>query len=278
MADLLEILITLLPEFDLPEPETKYTLKDGKRQIELLMAFRDEKIGIRRGGSLETMAVSDWTVWECETEERARVVCAAIAKAMGIEPSVLRLDFSRVAYLLDAQQFDSAREELDVIQGKIQMGHPDWDKCEDYRKKIRKALKSAKRTEEAAETPIMPQISFVNLLKADARRISISDIPDFNILGLFSPQDESLSAVDAVWVAQVIGGKATVWAACLEGNPAYAQDPSWETVGSEVELLQTLLMKLGNTATFIWEASGYLLLLQRWHRRAVGSPLPPGLN
>jgi len=278
MADLLEILITLLPEFDLPEPETKYTLKDGKRQIELLMAFRDEKIGIRRGGSLETMAVSDWTVWECETEERARVVCAAIAKAMGIEPSVLRLDFSRVASLLDAQQFDSAREELDVIQGKIQMGHPDWDKCEDYRKKIRKALKSAKRTEEAAETPIMPQISFVNLLKADARRISISDIPDFNILGLFSPQDESLSAVDAVWVAQVIGGKATVWAACLEGNPAYAQDPSWETVGSEVELLQTLLVKLGNTATFIWEASGYLLLLQRWHRRAVGSPLPPGLN
>ena len=182
MADILDILIDLLPEFDLPEPETKFTLKEGDRQIELLMAFRDEKIGIRRGGSLETIAVSDWTVWECETEERARVVCAAIAKAMGIEPSVLRLDFSRVASLLAAQQFDSAREELDALQNKIQMGHPDWDKCEDYRKKIRKALRSAKKTDAATEAQDIPQISFVNLLKADASRISLSDIPDFNIL------------------------------------------------------------------------------------------------
>jgi len=228
MADILDILIDLLPEFDLPEPETRYFLMEGDRQIEFLMAFRDKKIGIRRGGSLETIALSDWTVWECETEERARVVCAAIAKAMGIEPSVLRLDFSRVATLLAAQQFESARDELDALQAKIQMGHPDWDKCEDYRKKIRMAARGARTTDSATNAPMIPQISFVVLLKADAKRISLSDIPDFNILGLFSPQDESLNAVDAVWVAQIRAGKATVWAACLEGNPAYANDPSWK--------------------------------------------------
>lgn len=278
MADILGILIDLLPEFDLPEPETAYSLKEGDRQIELLMAFPEHRIGIRRGGSLETITFGDWAVWECNSEERARVVCAAIAKTMGIEPSVLRLDFSRVKTLLDAQQFESAREELDALQKKIQMDHPDWDRCEDYRKKIRIAIKGEKKTDAKTTTPEMPKISIVGLLKADAERISLPDIPDFNLLGLFSPQDESLSAVDAVWVAQIRGGKATVWAACLEGNPAYAQDPSWETVGSEVELLQTLLDKIGAAGTFVWEAVRHLTLLERWHRRSIGMPLPAELN
>ena len=278
MADILNILIDLLPEFDLPEPEANYLLKAADRHIELLMAFRDQKIGIRKGGALDTTMVGGWTVWECDSAERARVVCAAIAKTIGIEPSVLRLDFSRVAKLLAAQQFESARDELDALQEKIQMGHPDWEKCEDYRKKIRMAARGAKTTDSATNAPVIPQISFVVLLKTDAERILLSDIQDFNILGLFSPQDESLSTVDAVWLAQIRGGKATVWATCLEGNPAYANDPSWETVGSEVELLQTMLAKIGAAGTFVWEAVGHLTLLQRWHRRAIGMPLPAELN
>ena len=39
MPDLIDILIDLLPEFDLPEPESPFHLKDEQGEFTLLMAF-----------------------------------------------------------------------------------------------------------------------------------------------------------------------------------------------------------------------------------------------
>lgn len=278
MAELIDILIDLLPEFDLPEPESPYRLKLEEQELVLILAFSDRKMGIRQGFDHKMQQYGEWRVWECGNEERARVVCAEIARLLGIEPSVLRLDFSRLNTLIDAEQFEAAKEELEALQQRIQQDHPDWTACEEQLKRIRLAQRAKKRAVEKPSEPEAPRISLVELLRADARRISAPDIPPFNILGLFSPVDESVSAVDAVWIAQAGKEGITVWAACLEGNPAYEQDPSWETVGSEVELLQELLNRIKGSATFVWGAAKILGLLQNWHRRVVGEPFPPDLR
>jgi len=274
MSDMLDLLIDLLPEFDLPEPESPYTISDGDKQAPLLLAFPAERVGIREGSSVEVVDVGGWRVWECENEDRARVVCREIAQSMQIESSVLRLDFSRVDALLDAEQLDAAREELETLQTEISRDHPDWPDCEKRRRKIRRAGRQRKQAAMEAVAPAAPRISFPELLRQDAARIVTPDVPAFCLLGLFSPADESMSAVDAVWVATVRDEGIDVWAACLEGNPAYEADAKWKTVGTEVELLQGVLDRTGRKSVFAWNTRQVRPLLQNWHHRARGTALP----
>ncbi len=278
MNDLLDVLIELLPEFDLPEPEAPYLLKVDGQEVKLLMAFIDKQLGIREGHSQEVEQFGDWRIWECNDEERARIVFTVIAKEFGIEPTVMRLNFSRIDMLIDAGQFDSAKSELEVLQEKVDQGHPDWDECERRRKMVRQMRRKITQGGEVETQAEIPKISFVELLRHDAVRASVVDFPEFNIMGLFSPDDESKSTVDAVWVAHVTKEGVAVWAACLEGNPAYEQDPNWEIAGSEVEMFHTLLEKLQPCTTFLWGASKTIHLLQSWHRRALGEPLPEELT
>ena len=273
MPDLMDILIDLLPEFDLPEPESPFHLEDEQGRVPFLMAFPDHKFGIVQGGDRETRQIGEWCVWSCDSEERARLACAQIARKMGIEPSVLRLDFSRIDALMASEQFQAAKTALENLQDEIQQDHPDWSNCEKKRVQIRKAERQKKKKIREPLKPEIPKVSLVRMLQADAQRIKAPATPEFNILGLFSPDDETLSAVDAVWVAQVKNAGISVWAACLEGNPAYEKDTEWETLGNEVELLQGLLARTAEGATFLWNKAKPLMLLQNWHRRAMGDPM-----
>jgi len=270
MNDLMDILIGLLPEFDLPEPESPYSLKVDDQEVKLLMAFVDKKLGIREGYGQEVRKYGDWRTWECSDEQSARTAFTAIAREFGIEPTVMRLDFSKVDLLIDAGQWESAKSKLEELQEKIEMGHPDWAECEKRRKKIKKAKKKGDSEDTTGIQMEIPQISFVKQLQADAGRISAPDTPEFNILGLFSPDDESMSAIDAVWVAKVKQDGIILWAACLEGNPAYQSDSNWETVGTEAVLLKELLNRIDGGTTFLWDYPGTLLLIQNWHQRAMG--------
>jgi hypothetical protein len=103
----------------------------------------------------------------------------------------------------------------------------------------------------------------------------LSQVPeiDCNIMGFFSPNDETMSAVDALWVAQIRKGTVSVWTACLEGNPAYSDDPSWETLNSEVEMLEQLLDRLDGKASFLWQAGKAMRLMHNWHYRITGNPM-----
>lgn len=278
MNDLIDIIIDLLPEFDLPEPESPYSIEHGEGHISLIVAFPQQKIGIRQGASPSVKEYGEWRVWECENEEKARVVCHEIAQVMGIEPSVLRLDFSRIETLIQTEQVDAARQALEELQGQIQRDHPDWTFCEKYRKEIRRHAKKRETEKKPPVEPAKIQVSFPGLLRQDAARVKPPETPDFNFMGFFSPEDESLSAVDAVWIAQFRQGAVEVWAACLEGNPAYAADPSWETVGTEVDLLQGLLDRMQDDTTFVWGLHDILRLIQNWHYRTKGVVFPDRYN
>lgn len=271
MDNLLDILIDLLPEFDLPEPDVFYTLIQGGRQVELVLAFPDLRIGIREGGARESYFIDNWQIWEYDSEERARYIFREIAKSLDIEPSVHRINFSRLDTLIDANQLDAAREELENLQNGLPQDHPDWDNCEGYRKKIRKARRKRRYEASVDKLKPIPTISFPALLRSDAARVSKGNMPDYCLFGFYSPEDESMSAVDAVWVATVSDSGIEVWPACLQGNPAYHADPMWETVATEVELLQGVLERIKGSNILVWDTHKIQLLLQNWHYRVKGT-------
>ena len=274
MSELTDILIELLPEFDLPEPESDYLLDREGQSMRLLIAFPEQRLGLREG-PVGKESISEWTVWSCLNENEARIACKEIADAMGIQPTVLRLDFSPVHGLLGADQLDAAQNRLQELQDSIDAAHPDWPACEELRTEIRKARKKRKKAIQAEATaPEIPKTSFPELLRKDAARLTPpEDIPEFSIVGFYSPNDESDSTVDGVWVAQCKPGEIEVWAACLEGNPAYQVDSKWETVPTEADLLDGLLERCSGSGIVVWHAEPKLRLLRNWHYRIKGMEL-----
>lgn len=274
MSDLLDILIDLLPEFDLPEPENDYSLEIGGRSLRLLLAYPEHKLGLREG-PVGKETIGDWRIWSCLNESEARIACKEMADALGIQPTVLRLDFASVQGLLDADQFDAALNRLQELQDSIDAAHPDWAACEELRKTIRKARKKRQKAiKEESQVPDIPKTSFPELLRGDAARLlPIDGFPDFSIVGFYSPNDESDSTVDGVWVAQCGANGIDVWAACLEGNPAYQADSNWETVPTEADLLDGLLGRCEPGGIVVWHAEPKLRLLRNWHYRIRGTQL-----
>jgi len=272
MTDLLDILIDLLAEFALPEPDATCSIETKDGDISVLLAWPDSKLAVRQGHTPDADLVGEWTIWECHDESSGRIVLRAVADSLKIDPNVLRLDFTRVKGLLDAGQYDAARESLEELESQIQPDHPDWAVCGKYRKEIRIALRKA-RSELPRKQPLPPKPSFPAQIKKDAERMVSSHETDFNIIGFFSPEDETQSTVDAVWAAQIRTGSIHSWTACVQGNPAYEADPNWEPVGTEVELLEGLFDRLGRLPTFVWGAGKTVTLMKNWHYRVKGMPL-----
>ena len=274
MSDLINTLIDLLTEFNLPEPESNYPLEVEGRSSRLLIAFPEHKLGMQ-AGPVGMVSIGDWTVWSCLNETDARIACKKIADAMGIPPTVLRLDMAPVRGLLEAGQFDAAQNRLQELQGSIHAAHPDWNACEELTKDIRKARKKRqKEIQSEAPVPVIPKTSFPALLRQDAARLTHPEgFPAFSIVGFYSPNDESDSTVDGVWVAQCKSTGIGVWAACLEGNSAYQADPTWETVSTEAELLDGLLARCASDGIVVWHAAPKLQLLRNWHYRIKGRDL-----
>ena len=201
MNDILDILIDILAEFALPEPDTNFSIPAANDDVPALLAWPDSKAAIRQGHSPDSSMVGEWTIWECYDEASGRVALRSLADRLQVEPNVLRLDFSRVKGLLDAGQYDAAKEALEELESQIQPDHPDWAICGKYRKEIRIAARKIK-PEGPQEQPPPPKPSFPAQIKKDAVRLSPPSEQDFNIIGFFSPEDETLSTVDAVWAAQ----------------------------------------------------------------------------
>lgn len=192
-------------------------------------------------------------------------------------PDTNRLDFTIPRRSIEQGLFDQALQKVKDLQNTIKSSHPDWAECEALRKEIQVKKKQSRPATVVSLKPNLPRASFPGLLANDAERITLTGYSDFNIIGLFSPNDETLSDVDAVWVANFRQGKATVWAACLQGSSAYSSDPAWTPVASESELLNELLKHLDGGASFFWDSSRVLALLQNWHYRAKGEELPATL-
>ena len=273
MTGLLDLLMNLLSEFGLPEPDVNRSVSLAGQSVHFLLSWPDRKLGIRQGQTSSSLAIDEWIIWECHDEISGRAALRAIADRMKVEPNVLRLDFSRIKGLLDARQYEAAKDALEQLESQIQRDHPDWATCGQYRRDIRIAVRAAR----PADTPEQQQRiepSFPVQLRKDAERVVPPKGPDFNVMGFFSPEDETLSAVDAVWMAQVRDGKTSIWTVCLQGNPAYESDPNWDTCGTEVEVLDGLLSRFEGQMTFVWGSLRMLTLLRNWHYRAKGIKLP----
>ena len=272
MEHLLDILITHLAEYALPEPETAYCINIKGQEIKALAAWVSEKKAIKPGNKSQSTEADGWQIWEAFDEQSIQVALSAIARSLSIEPNVIRLDFSRVNDLKDAQLFVQAKAEAEKLIEQIQPDHPDYEKCALLIRELRKKIRET-GINVTPRQPEQPKISIPALIQKDATRISQVPEIDCNIMGFFSPNDETMSAVDALWVAQIRKGTVSVWTACLEGNPAYSDDPSWETLNSEVEMLEQLLDRLDGKASFLWQAGKAMRLMHNWHYRITGNPM-----
>jgi Rad3-related DNA helicase len=272
MSDLLDTLIDFLAEFALPEPEVNYSIPMPSGDVPVSLAWPEQKVAIRQGHAPDSISIGDWTVWECHDEISARIALRAVGDRLQVEPNVLRLDFSQVKGLLDAGLYDAAKEALEQLEDQIQQDHPDWAICGKYRKDIRIAARKV-RPAGTQDQQTIPKPSFPAQIRQDAERMMPPQTMDFNLMGFFSPDDETLSAVDAVWASQVRDGKISVWTACVQGNPAYEGDSNWAPIGTEVEMLNNLMERLQGKATFVWGVGRMLPLLRNWHYRVKGQPL-----
>ncbi len=272
MEHLLDILITHLAEYALPEPETAYSIMVQGQEIKTIVAWVSEKKAIKTGNSTQSTEIDGWQIWEAFDEKSMQTALSAIARSLSIEPNVVRLDFSRIHDLKAAQLFVQAKAEAEKLIEQIQPDHPDHEKCALLIRELRKKIKET-GANVTPRQPEQPKISIPALIQKDAARLSQVPDMDCNIMGFFSPNDESMSTIDALWVAQIRKGTVSVWTACLEGNPAYSDDPSWETLSSEVEMLEQLLDKLDGKASFLWQAGKAMRLMQNWHYRITGNPM-----
>jgi ATP-dependent DNA helicase DinG len=272
MNDLMDLLIDTLSEFGLPEPDANIAITSSTGTVPVLVAWPEHKLALRQGHSPDPVSLEGWTIWECHDEPSARVALRAVGDRMDVAPNVLRLDFTQVKMLFDAGQYEAAKAAVEELEGQIDQGHPDWATCGSYIKKIRIGKKNAKSKGPQVQQAV-PKISFALLVRRDAERASPPQGLSFNVMGCFSPEDESLSAVDALWLAQARDGRIEPWTVCVQGNPAYGADSNWSPVGTELEMLDGLLARLEGNATFVWGAGPILSLLGNWHYRVKGTKL-----
>jgi len=278
--DLVDHLVNWLVELNLPEPEISYTVTLDRQEFVLSVAYPEQRLGLLpHEGKGGVTCVEGWTIWRYENLEEARSALQQVGEKLGAEPQTARLDFGRVEDLFGRGLLDMARAELERLQESINPEHPDWDEYEKRGSRIRRAQRKARRAKGRRGQKIRaPSISAAQLLKADGARLQLKDLPAHNLLGLFTPTEQvEMGAIDAVWVAQVRPEGIEVWPATAKGHPTYESDPEWELLDTEGDLLATMLMKLADLTTFVWDSGQVLPLLQSWHYRVTGNPLPATL-
>lgn len=278
--DLARHLMGWLLELNLPEPEIAYQTAIGGQDLLLSIAYPTQRLGLLAGGDQAGLVhLEGWTLWRYTNLDEAHAALVALGQHLGNSPTGGRLAFDRVADLYKQGLLEMAREELDRLQASIDSEHPDWDPCEDWGSKIRKAQRKARREKPPRPPQASPtQVSVAQLLKADGARSQAIDLPPHNLLGLFTPIEQvEMSAVDAVWVASVSPQRASVWPATVKGHPTYESDPAWELLETDTDLLNGMLQRLGSLTTFIWDAEQTKPLLKAWHFRTTGNALPQSL-
>lgn len=264
---MLDILIDIFSEFGLPEPETDYSVAGEANEMRFLFAWPRHKIGIRQGNN-EHQNIEGWNIFECYNLQTARLALRKVGELLNIESNILRIDFSKAQSLFDAGQYESAKKEVEENLEKLQPDHPDYAACNKWIKDIRKAIK--KNSPEIVKPIEIPKSSFPEQIKKDAERVKSLVSSPFNILGIYSPSGENFESVDAVWLGIIRNGAVEKFAACVENSPSYEDDPNWQVLGSELELLEILIEKLDGEVTFIWGADKILSLLNQWHYRLKG--------
>lgn len=279
--DLARHLWDWIVELNLPEPEIAYQATIGNQSLLLSVAYSEHRLGLLAGESQAgAVELDGWTLWRFTNLDEARDGLVAIGQRLGVLPEISRLVFDRLAELYEQNMLDMARQEIDRLQDSITYEHPDWDQCEDWRGKILKAQRKARREKPSRPEPAgATPISTAQLLKRDGARTHSMDLPPHNLLGLFTPIEQvEMSAVDAVWVAQVGPLQTDVWAATVKDHPTYKSDSAWELMDTDTDLLSGMLQRLGDVMTFVWEAEQAMPLLEAWHFRITGNPLPQSLR
>jgi hypothetical protein len=173
MEHLLDILITHLAEYALPEPETAYCINIKGQEIKALAAWVSEKKAIKPGNKSQSTEADGWQIWEAFDEQSIQVALSAIARSLSIEPNVIRLDFSRVNDLKDAQLFVQAKAEAEKLIEQIQPDHPDYEKCALLIRELRKKIRET-GINVTPRQPEQPKISIPALIQKDATRIITS--------------------------------------------------------------------------------------------------------
>lgn len=278
---LVEKLPSWLRETGLPEPELEYELARESGPVTLALAFPDDQLGLSLGASQQTVSsVEGWTIWQCRDLDDARRALGDMAARLGLAALPTRLDFARLDALLDSGQLGLARDELQHLQGGIDRNHPDWEACEDRGRRLRKAVREARRAQpEPRDHELAPAASRAKLLQQDGARIRSNALPPHTLLGLYAAVEQSeMSTIDALWVATVGKDSSTVWTATVAGNPAYEKDVSLELVDTEAQLLEGLLQRLGQEPVFVWNVAQIWPIFQAWHQRTYGNPPPQAVQ
>ena len=269
MDEILDILINLLPEFALPKPDINFKLIEPNEQNLFLFAWEKHKIGIKKGNNLKVQTKNNWQVFECFNQESAKITLKSIADLINNESVNYRIDFNNIQKLFDANQFDSARIEIDKIIQSLHQNHPDYVRCNKWIKELR--IASKKNTSEQTQSIKIPEVSFPLQIKNDAaNNISILS-ESYNFLGTYTPKAETNNTIDAIWLGIVRDGKIKPFVACVNSSTAYENDTNWQVFGSELELLDALLQKLETHPTFIWGTENLLPLINNWHYRLKGT-------
>lgn len=103
--------------------------------------------------------------------------------------------------LFEAGQFDSARTEIDKLIQSIQQDHPDYNTCNKWLKDLRIA---ARKIAPEKITAIKSACCIIPIAdQNDAARITSKISESFNILGAYSPQNETYDSIDAIWVGLI---------------------------------------------------------------------------
>jgi len=261
-----EHILGWLRSLNLPDPDFDYTVAG----LILDVAYPDDKLGLRIDEQSGEAEVEGWTIWLCQDVSQAYRALAVIGNRLGIVPNYAPLELASINQMSSQGLFDAALEALEQLEQSTSETHPEYDQL----KKLKTDIRNARRrtpTSQVSSSASRPK--YVKTLNNDATRLS-SDLPDYNMFGFFNVEPSVLDIVDAVWTANVRDGKSNIWAATAAGNPAAAFDTDFETKATELDLLSSLLERLENVPTFIWDDMQVMPTIRSWFYRSTGNRLP----
>jgi len=284
-----------LREFNLPEPEYDLSIPIGGQAIQLVVAFPDYQVGLQWvEDETGKKPIDGWTIWRCPSLDAIRQALAEISGQVsgediqGVETEAVSVathaisgiadeQLANIYNLIDQGLWDAAEAKRAEYQHAIDHTHPAWGALEDLRRQIRRGRREAERQgPQTPQKPEIPEISVGGLLQNDAKRLERGNLPEYNLMGLFTHREgEEFYTLDAVWVAQFLAGGTSVWASTAIGHATSKEQRfiDFEQTGSEIELLDETLKQLGGRSTWVWGAAQHIAILEKWHFRTTGKKL-----
>jgi superfamily I DNA/RNA helicase/Rad3-related DNA helicase len=266
-----------LRELKLTEPEIDLRVPIAGENRMLLIAYPDFKFGIfedtDNSGEIE---LDDWVLWGCKTDHEIYESLKEIARRFGIEiQEIIGPDLSKLKMFMDQGLWEAAEEEVNRLIESVDSGDPILLELKEYRKIIRGELR--KRTE---QKPTSKQVRIgkpvSQVIREDIGRIKTEDTFPHHLLGFFSQRNSELTGeVDAVWTATVDKKGSSVWTGCAVGSETQELDSLIDVFPTETELLDQLINNINDgLLIWVWDKTQLLSVLQKWHFRVKGHPLP----